>query len=150
MSYNSLQATAVASEVLYFKYNSPTIASCDSVSTAGGRVTIVGTNFGVPGTSNLRLLEFRNTTGPMFPGGNCEVLDTPATPHTRIACDAGAGLGIGHTIRLQLGPTADDSETITSGGVFNYLPPTITGVSYIQTGPMPTWPYVGHDGTNNA
>ncbi|XRB23522.1 IPT/TIG domain-containing protein [Pseudoscourfieldia marina] len=82
MSYNSLQSTAVASPVLYFKYASPTIASATSIATAGGRTTITGTNFG-PDTANLQLVEIRNTTtGVYHTGTNCAI-----TSHTTIECD---------------------------------------------------------------
>ncbi|GHP06172.1 hypothetical protein PPROV_000491900 [Pycnococcus provasolii] len=123
MSYNSLQSTAVASPVLYFKYASTTITSATSIATAGGRTTITGTNLG-PDTANLHLVEIRNTTGVYHTGTNCAI-----TSHTTIECDVGAGIGTGHTIRVQIA-----GESAISGTVFNYIAPAINTETDAGTG----------------
>ena len=105
-----------ASAAALYHYDAPVLqtASIYASDTAGGAlVTLTGINFGPAGTGAVTL------------GGRLCTLASNGWSHSEVRCyvPAGQGLGLNYTLTR-----VSESSTITSQ-LFNYSPPTLTGVS---------------------
>lgn len=112
--------TGTASPPYPFAYSPPSITAVTAASapTAGGfPITIVGDNFGPPGSSNRSIWGL---------GGNIELtscLQDPAIPHSRLVCTAPPG--VGHDVPVAV---VVDGQT-SPPSPFSYDPPAITAIT---------------------
>ena len=125
-------ANVMSTGLKKMKYQGPTVTSVTSVSSAGGVMTITGTNFGPAGTQYLTLVK-------LVQGG----VNIPATSptvsiaHTQITAVVPGGSGLSLDVEVTVG-----GQVGKGTGVFNYLAPKITSIAPISTGP--TWTTVGY------
>ena len=118
------------------KYVAPTITSVTQSSTAGGTVTITGTNFGPVGTADITSLKL---TTDAATGTQVDFTEaTVSIANTQITAKAPAGSGKDLAVTLVIG-----GQTATGGDTaFTYSAPAITSAGEISTGP--TWTTTGY------
>ena len=107
----------------------PTVTGVTSVGTAGGTVTITGTNFGPVGSTNVDSVLFTGGTGTNAISENCTSA-TVTVADTQITCTVGAGVGYALTPVVTIAGIVSESAT----GFLNYDGPTVTSVTSPTTG----------------
>ena len=136
ISVNGTDAGALATNAAKMKYVAPTITSVTQSSTAGGTVTITGTNFGPVGTADITSLKL---TTDAATGTQVDFTEaTVSIANTQITAKAPAGSGKDLAVTLVIG-----GQTATGGDTaFTYSAPAITSAGEISTGP--TWTTTGY------
>jgi len=102
-----------------FKYQNPTVSSITSVPTAGGTVTITGTNFGPAGSAALSA----SAGGSIVVAGKACTSGTVSVAHTKITCTQLEGTGGGKDVTVTVSTL---SSGTTGNGKFSYELPTIS------------------------
>eukprot|EP00899_Mesostigma_viride_P025809 jgi/Mesvir1/6412/Mv19504-RA.1 len=119
----TVQVAGVMSQEAYvFSYGAPTVASVTSSTTAGGPITVTGTNYGPFGPAFVTSVTI---------GGAACVNATVTVNHTVIQCNAPKGVGV----NLDVVVTISELGSNTSGaGMYSYLPPAVTGAVSVSFG----------------
>ena len=136
ISVNGTTAGSLATNAAQMKYVAPNITSVTSSSTAGGTVTITGTNFGPVGTSDITSLKLTTDAATSTQADFTDA--TVSVANTKITATAPAGSGKDLAVTLVIG-----GQTATNGDTaFTYSAPAITSAGAISTGP--TWTTTGY------
>ncbi|QDZ19799.1 hypothetical protein A3770_03p23170 [Chloropicon primus] len=102
-----------------FTYQNPTVTSITSVATAGGTVTITGTNFGPAGSAALQ----SSAGGSIVVAGKACTSATVTVAHTTITCSQMEGTGGSKDVTVTVSTL---SSGATGNGKFSYSVPSIS------------------------
>lgn len=112
----------VVSPYAIFSYQNPTVTATTRSPTAGGTITITGTNFGPTGNTALSSA----SGGSVIVAGKTCTSATVTTAHTTLTCEQPEGTGASGNIVV----TVDTLDSGTSGnGLHSYAVPSVTSVA---------------------